>query len=717
MLDSELRECLTFDDVMLTPAYSDVLPAQVDVRTRVTRGIELNIPLVSAAMDSVTEARAAITIARQGGIGIIHKNMSPRDQAAEVDRVKRAESGIITDPVTVNPEQSLREALAVMRDHDVSGVPVVEGYTPVGILTARDIRFEKNLDQPVSALMTTELVTVTSGVSNDAARQLLHKHRIEKLLVVENGRLVGLITIKDLLQAERNPSAVKDERSRLRVGAAIGPGPEGIERADLLVEAGADLVVIDTAHGHSRGVIEAVRSFKQRHPARAGHGRQRRDGRGHRGARSTPASTRVKVGIGPGSICTTRIVAGIGVPQITAIADCARVADRHDVPVIADGGVKYSGDVTKAIAAGASSVMIGSLFAGTDESPGELVLYQGRSYKVYRGMGSIGAMKRGSKDRYGQAATADEKLVPEGIEGRVPHRGSLRSVIDQLVGGLRSGMGYTGSPHHRRSPHERQVHPHHRRRAPREPRARRDHHRRSAELPRVAHSHRRRTRRFVEIEAIGEADACADRGDRAGTRRAAVDDVSGLAVRRRVDARHERHAAAHVHVEAQPAAEGESRAVGRAARIGRRGPHEIVAGARARAADALPRRAEAEADVEPEVVGPPRVGATAQPQSVERSRHVDGVRPGVRAIASQHGTLVGEPRGPKAARGQPHAGSKGHAAGLIAVQVEVAAATEAGTRAEARARARGWSPEGAARVSGRAACPSTRVGTPAAPAA
>ncbi len=444
MLESELRECLTFDDVMLTPAYSDVLPAQVDVRTRVTRGIEVNIPLVSAAMDSVTEARAAITIARQGGIGIIHKNMSPRDQAAEVDRVKRAESGIITDPVTVNPGQSLREALAVMRDHDVSGVPVVEGYTPVGILTARDIRFEKNLDQPVSALMTTELVTVTSGVSNDAARQLLHKHRIEKLLVVENGRLVGLITIKDLLQAERNPSAVKDERSRLRVGAAIGPGPEGIERADLLVEAGADLVVIDTAHGHSRGVIEAVRSFKQRHPAvqvMAGNIAT---------AEATAALIEagvdgVKVGIGPGSICTTRIVAGIGVPQITAIADCVRVADEHDVPVVADGGVKFSGDVTKAIAAGASAVMIGSLFAGTDESPGELVLYQGRSYKVYRGMGSIGAMKRGSKDRYGQSATADEKLVPEGIEGRVPHRGSLRSVIDQLVGGLRSGMGYTGS--------------------------------------------------------------------------------------------------------------------------------------------------------------------------------------------------------------------------------------------------------------------------------
>ena len=444
MLDGELRECLTFDDVMLTPAYSEVLPAQVDLKTRVTRGIEVNIPLVSAAMDSVTEARAAVTIAREGGIGIIHKNLPPRDQAAEVDRVKRAESGIITDPVTVGPKQSLREALAVMHDHDVSGVPVVEGDTPVGILTARDIRFEKNLDQPVSALMTTQLVTVTSGVSNDAARQLLHKHRIEKLLVVEGGKLVGLITIKDLLQAERNPSAVKDDRGRLRVGAAIGPGPEGVERADLLIEAGADLVVVDTAHGHSRGVIEAVRAVKQRHP-----GVQLVAGN-IATAEATQALIdagvdAVKVGIGPGSICTTRIIAGIGVPQITAIADCVRVADRHDVPVIADGGVKFSGDVTKAVAAGASSVMIGSLFAGTDESPGELVLYQGRSYKVYRGMGSLGAMKRGSKDRYGQAGTADEKLVPEGIEGRVPHRGSLRSVIDQLVGGLRSGMGYTGS--------------------------------------------------------------------------------------------------------------------------------------------------------------------------------------------------------------------------------------------------------------------------------
>jgi len=439
-----LRECLTFDDVMLVPAYSEVLPPEVDVRTRLTRSIELNIPIVSAAMDSVTEARAAIAMARQGGIGILHKNLPPSAQADEVDRVKRAESGIITDPVTVRPSQSLREALGVMREHDVSGVPVVEGDSPVGILTARDIRFEKNLDQPVSVLMTTELITVAPGCKSEQARELLHKHRIEKLLVVDGTKLVGLITIKDLLQAERHPFSIKDDRGRLRVGAAIGPGPDRVKRADALVEAGVDVVVVDTAHGHSKGVLETVREMKQRHPdvqLIAGN------------IATAEAATAlveagvdaVKVGIGPGSICTTRIVAGIGVPQITAIADCAEVARRHDIPVIADGGIKYSGEVTKAIAAGASSVMIGSLFAGTDEAPGEIVLYQGRSYKVYRGMGSMDAMKRGSKDRYGQGGTADEKLVPEGIEGRVPHRGSLGSIVQQLVGGLRSGMGYTGS--------------------------------------------------------------------------------------------------------------------------------------------------------------------------------------------------------------------------------------------------------------------------------
>ena len=444
MLDEPLRESLTFDDVLLLPAYSNVLPKDVDTRTRLTRRIELTIPLLSAAMDSVTEARAAITMAREGGLGILHKNLSPDDQAREVLRVKRAESGMVFAPVTIGPAESLRDALAIMREHGISGLPVVEGETPVGILTARDIRFERNLDQPVSALMTKELVTVPPGVAPDRAKELLHEHRIEKLLVVEDGKLVGLITIKDILQTDRNPLAVKDTKGRLRVGAAIGPGPDRDERADALVNAGVDVIVIDTAHGHSLGVIEAVRAPKKRHPSIPVIA----------GNVATGAATEalieagvdaVKVGIGPGSICTTRVVAGIGVPQIYAVSDCARVADRHDIPIIADGGIKHSGDITKAIAAGASSVMIGSLFAGTDESPGDLVLYQGRSYKAYRGMGSIGAMKKGSKDRYGQGGTADEKLVPEGIEGRVPHRGSLGSILHQMIGGLRSGMGYTGS--------------------------------------------------------------------------------------------------------------------------------------------------------------------------------------------------------------------------------------------------------------------------------
>jgi IMP dehydrogenase len=443
MLEDRLRECLTFDDVLLVPAYSEVLPKDVDVRTRLCKGVDLNVPLVSAAMDSVTEARAAITMAREGGIGIIHKNLSPADQAREVERVKRAESGMVLAPVTVRPSQPLREALATMREHDVSGLPVVEGDRPVGILTARDIRFERNLDQPVSALMTKELVTVSPGVATDEARELLHKNRIEKLLVVDGGKLVGLITIKDILQADRNPLAIKDGKGRLRVGAAIGPGSDRDERVDALVAAGVDVIVVDTAHGHSKGVIDAVRAVATRHPVPVIAGNVAT-------AEATEAlidagASAVKVGIGPGSICTTRVVAGIGVPQISAISDCARVADRHEIPIIADGGVKYSGDVTKAIAAGAAAVMIGSLFAGTDESPGDLVLFQGRSYKVYRGMGSLGAMKKGSKDRYGQGGTADEKLVPEGIEGRVPHRGSLASILHQLIGGLRSGMGYTGS--------------------------------------------------------------------------------------------------------------------------------------------------------------------------------------------------------------------------------------------------------------------------------
>jgi IMP dehydrogenase len=444
MFDRNLRECLTFDDVMLVPAYSEVLPAEADVRSRLTKTIELNIPIVSAAMDSVTEARSAVAMARQGGIGIIHKNLGIEEQANEVDRVKRAESGIILNPVTVRPSQSLREALGVMREHDVSGVPVVEGSSAVGILTSRDIRFEKNLDQPVSVLMTTELVSVSPGCTTEEARELLHKHRIEKLLVLEGGKLVGLITIKDLLQAERNPLANKDERGRLRVGAALGPGADRIERAEALLAVGVDVLVIDTAHGHHKGVVDAVRDTKKRYPNVQVIGGNIATAEAAAALIDAGADA-IKVGIGPGSICTTRIVAGIGVPQITAIADCVEVADRSGIPVIADGGIKYSGEVVKALAAGAACVMIGSLFAGTDEAPGELVLYQGRSYKVYRGMGSLGAMKKGSRDRYGQGGTADEKLVPEGIEGRVPHRGSLASILAQLVGGLRAGMGYTGS--------------------------------------------------------------------------------------------------------------------------------------------------------------------------------------------------------------------------------------------------------------------------------
>ena len=445
MLDDKLREALTFDDVLLVPAYSEVLPKDVDVKTRLCRGMDLGVPVVSAAMDSVTEAQTAITMARQGGLGVLHKNLPIADQAREVERVKRAESGMILGPVTARPSQSLRSALEVMREHDISGVPIVEGERPVGILTARDIRFEQNLDQPVSALMTRELVTVPPGVHADEAKRLLHKHRIEKLLVVDGeGKLVGLITIKDILQADKYPQANKDDQRRLRVGAAVGPGPDRHERTAALVAAGVDVLVVDTAHGHSRGVIEAVRATRKEFPGVKVIAGNVASAEGTEALIDAGVDA-VKVGIGPGSFCTTRVVAGVGVPQISAIADCARVADRYDVPVIADGGIKHSGDVTKAIAAGASSVMVGSLFAGTDESPGDLVLYQGRSYKVYRGMGSLGAMKKGSRDRYGQAGTADEKLVPEGIEGRVPHRGSLASILYQLVGGLRSGMGYTGS--------------------------------------------------------------------------------------------------------------------------------------------------------------------------------------------------------------------------------------------------------------------------------
>ncbi len=441
---TDLRDALTFDDVLLVPQYSEVLPKDVDVKSRLTRSIELNVPLLSAAMDSVTEARTAITMAREGGIGIIHKNLSPEDQAREVEKVKRAESGMVLSPVTVRPNESLRNALAIMREHDISGVPVTEGDKPVGILTARDIRFERNLDQPVSALMTKELVTVQPGVTAEAAKQLLHQHRIEKLLVVEAGKLVGLITIKDILQADRNPQAIKDSKGRLRVGAAVGPGPDREARAAALAAAGVDVIVVDTAHGHSKGVIDAVRATKREHPHIDVIAGNVATAEGTEALIDAGADA-VKVGIGPGSICTTRVVAGVGVPQVSAVFECARAAKRRGVPIVSDGGVKYSGDVVKAIAAGASTVMMGSLFAGTDEAPGDMVLYQGRSYKMYRGMGSLGAMKKGSKDRYGQAGSADEKLVPEGIEGRVPYRGALARILYQLVGGLRSGMGYTGS--------------------------------------------------------------------------------------------------------------------------------------------------------------------------------------------------------------------------------------------------------------------------------
>ncbi len=439
------REALTFDDVLLEPGYSDFLPKDADVRTRLTRGLELRIPIVSSAMDTVTEWRTAVIMAREGGIGIIHKNLSAEEQATQVLKVKRAESGMIVDPVTVRPDQPLAQALEIMRQHEISGLPVVQEGRPVGILTSRDVRFETNLDQPVMSLMTRELVTVSPGVETAAAKALLHQHRIEKLLVVgEEGELVGLITIKDLLQAERHPFAIKDAFGRLRVGAATGVGADSSMRVKLLAEAGVDVIVIDTAHGHSQGVIDAVRETKKLYPQIelvAGNV-------------ATAAATEalieagadaVKVGIGPGSICTTRVVAGIGMPQVTAISDCAAVGRKHGVPIIADGGIKYSGDVVKAIACGASTVMIGSLFAGTDEAPGELVLYQGRTFKSYRGMGSVGAMRRGSADRYSQVDVVDaEKLVPEGIEGRVPYRGPLGSVVYQLVGGLRAGMGYTG---------------------------------------------------------------------------------------------------------------------------------------------------------------------------------------------------------------------------------------------------------------------------------
>ena len=446
MFGEELRDALTFDDVLLVPAFSEVIPRDVDTTTRLTPAIPLRMPLVSSAMDTVTEAATAIRMAREGGMGFIHKNLTIEEQAREITRVKKAQSGIVVDPLTIAPSRTLEDALAIMRHHRISGLPVVdEARRPVGILTNRDVRFEKRLDLQVGEVMTKNPVTVKDGVGIEEAKDLLHKHRIEKLLVIDaSGKLKGLITIRDIEQAEMHPTAAVDERGRLRVGAAVGVGADRDARIEALVAAGCDVVCIDTAHGHSAGVIEAVRAVRkkfQRLQLVAGNV-------------ATGDATKalidagvdaVKVGVGPGSICTTRIVAGVGVPQLTAIADAVAAAKGSHVAIIADGGIKYSGDVAKALAAGADTVMIGSLFAGTDEAPGEIILYQGRSYKSYRGMGSIGAMKEGSKDRYFQAdVETPQKLVPEGIEGRVPYKGPLRESIYQLVGGLRAAMGYVG---------------------------------------------------------------------------------------------------------------------------------------------------------------------------------------------------------------------------------------------------------------------------------
>ncbi len=447
MLNRDLRLALTFDDVLLVPAASAVVPREVDLSTRLTRKLRLKIPLLSSAMDTVTEARTAIAMAQEGGIGVIHKNMSPQRQAAEVARVKKYESGMVQDPVTCDPDAPLSRALELMRQHGISGIPVTQGKKLVGILTSRDVRFETNLHQKVSAVMTREVVTGGEGISQAAALELMHRHRIEKLPVVNAaGELRGLLTVKDIEKIRAFPNAAKDGRGRLLVAAAVGVGADTDERVDALLKAGCDVIVVDTAHGHSRGVIEAV----------AGVRKNFRDTPFEliAGNVATAEGTRalieagvdaVKVGIGPGSICTTRVVAGVGVPQITAVDDCAREADRHDVPIISDGGIKYSGDVVKALAAGASTVMIGSLFAGTEEAPGDVILYQGRSYKSYRGMGSLGAMKQGSKDRYFQGEVEEDlKLVPEGIEGRVPYAGTLAMNVFQMVGGIRSGMGYVG---------------------------------------------------------------------------------------------------------------------------------------------------------------------------------------------------------------------------------------------------------------------------------
>ncbi|MBM4160826.1 MAG: IMP dehydrogenase [Ignavibacteria bacterium] len=440
-----LGEAITYDDVLLVPAKSSVLPRETDVRSRLTPRIELNIPLISAAMDTVTESAVAIALAREGGIGILHKNMTIQQQAEEADKVKRSESGMIRQPITLSPRHTVREALDVMKKYSISGIPIVQDENLVGILTNRDLRFEPNMDLEVSKVMTTvNLVTAPVGTTLDEAEVILQKHRIEKLPVVDkNGKLKGLITFKDIQKKKRHPNACKDKLGRLRVGAAVGVTSDTLDRVAALIEAGADVIVVDTAHGHSQGVINTVKRIRAKCNVEIIAGNVGTS----EGARDLikAGADAIKVGIGPGSICTTRVVAGVGVPQVTAIMNCAAIARRQGIPLIADGGIKQTGDIAKAIAAGADAVMIGSLFAGVDESPGEKVLYEGRSYKVYRGMGSLEAMRQGSKDRYFQDVEDDiQKLVPEGIEGRVPYKGTLGETVHQMVGGLRSAMGYCG---------------------------------------------------------------------------------------------------------------------------------------------------------------------------------------------------------------------------------------------------------------------------------
>jgi IMP dehydrogenase len=442
----DIKEGYTFDDLILIPDRSDILPSDVDVETKLSRHITLNIPVVSAAMDTVTESATAITIARQGGLGFIHKNMSVEQQALEVEKVKKSESGMIVDPITIEPDRKIYEVLEIMSKYRISGVPVVKAGNLVGIITNRDLRFETNLDQQVEAVMTKENLAIAKmGITLEESKAILHERRIEKLLVVDDeGKLKGLITIKDIEKIKKYPHSCKDELGRLRVGAAVGVGPDTEERLERLIAAKVDVVVVDTAHGNSEGVIQTVRNTKKKYPDLELIAGNVATAEGTRNLIEAGADG-VKVGVGPGSICTTRVVAGIGVPQMTAIMDCAPEARKKNVPIIADGGIKYSGDITKALAGGADSVMIGSLFAGTEESPGETILFQGRTYKVYRGMGSIEAMREGSKDRYFQRDIHMEKeLVPEGIVGRVPYRGPLADTVYQLLGGLRAGMGYLG---------------------------------------------------------------------------------------------------------------------------------------------------------------------------------------------------------------------------------------------------------------------------------